>query len=51
MVKMTLSIPLYLQPLVKLARKQNSFIDESVNCYVKSLVLATVILVSELTGK
>ena len=51
MVKMALSLPFHLQPMVGWARKPNNFIDESVNCYVKNQMLATVILVRGLNGK
>ena len=33
------------------APKQNNFIDDSVNCYVKNQMLATVVLVRGLNGK
>ena len=51
MVKMALSLPLYLQPKVGWAQKQSNFIDNSVNCYVKNKMLATVTLVRGLNGK
>ena len=38
------SLPLCLQPMVGWAQKQNNFRDDSVNCYVKNQMLATVIL-------
>ena len=44
MVKMALSLLLHLQPMAEWAQKQNSFIDDSVNCYVKNQMLATMIL-------
>ena len=51
MVKMALSLPLYLQPMVGRAHKQKKFIDGSINCYVKNQMLGTVILVCWLNRK
>ena len=51
MVKMALSLLLYLQPKVGLAQKQSNFIDNSVNCYVKNKMLAIVTLVRGFNGK
>ena len=51
MVKMALSLPLNLQPTLGWAENQNNIIDDSVNCYVKNQVLATMMLVRGLNGK
>ena len=48
---MALLLPLSLQPMMGLARKQNNFIDVLVNCYGKNWILATVILMRGLNGK
>ena len=49
MVKMALSLPLYLQPWRD--EHKNNFIDDSASCYMKNQMLATVILVHGLNEK